>query len=60
MAYSHGLPYYNYLRPVILPDLLEVLNLEQLEDRLFRGMSHATLDAWLFYFGGRHHQAHRV
>jgi acyl-CoA thioesterase-2 len=51
MAYSHGLPYYNYLRPVILPDLLEVLNLEQLEDRLFRGMSHAT--PWGRVFGGQ-------
>ncbi len=51
MAYSHGLPCYNYLRPVILPDLLEVLNLEQLEDRLFRGMSHAT--PWGRVFGGQ-------
>ncbi|MFK8056359.1 MAG: acyl-CoA thioesterase II [Saprospiraceae bacterium] len=34
-----------------LPDLLEVLNLEQLEDRLFRGVSHAT--PWGRVFGGQ-------
>ena len=34
-----------------LPDLLEVLNLEQLEDRLFRGMSHTT--PWGRVFGGQ-------
>jgi len=36
---------------VTLPDLLEVLNLEQLEDRLFRGMSHTT--PWGRVFGGQ-------
>lgn len=34
-----------------LPDLLEVLNLEQLEERLFRGMSHPT--PWGRVFGGQ-------